>query len=455
MTQSTATPTEPILSASPLRAMVTLALPVAIGYLGQLSMQLVDTLVVGHISAVALGGVALGTSIFSFFMVVGFGLLAGMDFLASHAYGAGDHARARRIFLQAALLALVLSVPLGAVPIFLAFNLHIFGATPDVIAVGRPFLAIVSATMPLLLPFMACRQYLQCLGVAKPSTYILIAANVINLVANLGLALGYFGMPNLGVTGSALATLISRVFTLVAILAFLFNYDRQLWPAIKRLRVDWDIMKEILRLGAPASMQMILEVGAFAGSTTIISRLGAVPLAAHQIVLQIASFTFMVPLGISSATTVLVAQRLGAGDTHAARLSGWMGFAFGAGFMLLSGITLYLASAPILSVFTEDADVILAAQVVLPLAALFQLADGVQVVGSGALRGVADTRTPMVANFVGHWLLGLPVGITLCFYAGVGLRGLWMGLALGLAAVASLLLFAWWRKARTMTAGVL
>ena len=435
-----------------IKPMIALALPVATGYLGQLFMQLVDTLVVGRLGASALFAAALGTSIFAFFMVTGFGLLTGMDYLASHAYGAGDRDRARSVFLHTALLSVILSIPLTAGPVALAHNLHIFGAPPEVIETGRPFLTLISATMPLLLPFMACRQYLQCLGIAKPATVILIIANIINLIANLGLALGHFGMPQLGVVGSAIATFISRAFMLATITYFLFRHDRGLWPALRALRsIHWPIMKDILRLGGPACAHMILEVGAFSGSTTIISRLGAVPLAAHQIVLQIASFTFMVPLGIASATTVLVAQRLGANDPHNARINGWTGFLLGAGFMLFSGITLYAASNPILSAFTEDGDVIRAAKLILPIVALFQLADGVQVVGAGALRGIADTRSAMVANLIGHWLLGLPVGVALCFYLGVGLQGLWIGLALGLVAVAGMLLGTWWRKARALT----
>jgi MATE family, multidrug efflux pump len=210
-------------------------------------------------------------------------------------------------------------------------------------------------------------------------------------------------------------------------------------------RPDWLRIQRLLALGLPAAGQILLEVGVFATSTILAGRLAPESLAAHHILLNIAGTTFMVPLGMSSAGAVTVGHAIGRRDGIAAKQSGWLAIALGAGFMALAAIVLLLAPAQLIGIFTRNADVLRIAIPLLFVAAIFQLFDGLQVVATGVLRGAGDTRTPMIVNLMGHWLLGLPVSYLLCFGFGYGVTGLWMGLCLGLIVVGSVLLFAWSR----------
>jgi MATE family multidrug resistance protein len=207
-------------------------------------------------------------------------------------------------------------------------------------------------------------------------------------------------------------------------------------------------MRDLIRLGVPAALQMTFEVGVFALATGLAARWTAQDLAAHQVVLNIASLTFMVPLGVGAATAVLVGQSIGKKQVHEAIRMGWKGFALGVGFMSLSCAALLLFSDSILHLFTHDERIVWVGKSILLVAALFQLSDGTQTVGTGALRGLGDTQGAMFCNLVGHWLIGLPIGIYLGFYLGWGLKGLWIGLSLGLTAVAVGVLVQWFRKTK-------
>ena len=195
----------------------------------------------------------------------------------------------------------------------------------------------------------------------------------------------------------------------------------------------------------PAAGQILLEVGVFATSTVLAGRLTPESLAAHHILLNIAGTTFMVPLGMSSAGAVTVGHAIGRRDAIAAKQSGWLAIALGGGFMAFAAMILLLIPAQLIGVFTNNTDVLKIAIPLLFIAAFFQLFDGLQVVATGVLRGAGDTRTPMIVNLMGHWLMGLPVGYLLCFSFGYGVTGLWMGLCLGLMIVGSVLLFTWSR----------
>jgi MATE family multidrug resistance protein len=207
-------------------------------------------------------------------------------------------------------------------------------------------------------------------------------------------------------------------------------------------------MRSLLALGLPAGLQLIIEVGVFALATTLVGRLAPVALAAHQIALNAASVTYMVPLGISAATAVRVGQALGRREPVAAKRAGWTGVLLGSTFMAAAALAFFAVPAPIVRAFTTETAVIAAGVSLLYVAAVFQLFDGVQVVATGALRGAGNTRTPMIWNLVGYWLLGLPVGYLLCFNAGWGAVGIWIGLSVGLIVVGVVLLLVWARLVR-------
>jgi MATE family multidrug resistance protein len=425
--------------------MLSLALPVIGTYLGFMLMGVVDLVCVGRVSAQAIGAVGVGTSLFSWVMVFGIGLLAGLDYLVAYAQGASKPEDGYRALAQSLLATSALSVPMTLGLILLACRLGWLGINPDVLPHARGYLIILAWSLWPALVFNACRQYLTAKNVALPAMIILMAANLLNAAVNWVLVFGHWGAPALAERGSAYATLISRLLMMVAMAAYLVAWDRKHEGLIGRVPFGIDVaeMKRFLRLGLPSALQMVFEVGVFALSTTLAAHLAAESLAAHQIVLNIASLTFMVPLGISSATAVLVGQELGRGSRPDASRIGWRGISYGVSFMACSGLTLFFARSPILALFTSDVAVREIGARILLIAALFQLSDGTQIVTAGALRGLGDTRSPMLANLGGHWLIGLPAGLLLCFKAGYGLLGLWIGLSLGLTSVAAALIFRW------------
>lgn len=427
--------------------MLRLAAPLVLTELGWLAMSFVDTVMVGRLpdSATAIGAVSLGTILFYTIGLFGSGIFLGLDTIIAQAYGAGRLEECHHSLWNALYLALVLSpvlmlVVLACVPFF-----PDFGLSPTLVAQTVPFLkALVWSTLPLAFYFVL-RRYLQSMDIVKPVVFALISANLVNLLGNYALIYGHFGFRSMGVTGSGWSTCVSRAYMAVVLGVAALYYDRKrcsgFWHASRRLQSAR--LRELLRLGFPAASQLLFEIGAFACATFLIGKLGAVPLAGHQIALNVASFTYMVPLGIGSAAAVRVGQALGAGNVDGAKRAGWTALLFSTCFMSASAICLFLLGRPISRIYSPEADVISAGAKLLMVAAIFQLFDGLQVVATGALRGAGNTRTPMLANLAGYWIIGLPLGALLCFKLRMGAPGMWAGLCLALVLIGSLLTAVW------------
>jgi MATE family multidrug resistance protein len=433
-----------------LKHLLHLGAPVAAAQLANMAMQIVDMLFVGRLGPTAIAGVGAGNAVFATFMIVGVGLLLGLDYLASHAFGAGRVEECHDWLIQGCCLATLVALPMTIIMLFSGGFFSLVGIAPDVAPLAAVYLRSVCLSLWPLLLFMAFRQYLQAMGVAMPVLLILVVGNLINALCNWVFIFGHWGFAPRGVVGAGIATTVARVLTLAVIVWYALRQDKRLGLNLKRSRLQISRKKlgKLMRLGGPAGLQILFEVGAFAGSTLLAGRLGAIPLAAHQIVLNVASVTFMVPLGLGAASAVRVGQSLGAGQQHRAVRIGWLALGVGAVFMTVSGLSLYFLNRPILSGFTKVESVLEIGKHLLLIAALFQLSDGVQVVAAGVLRGAADTRSSMLANFAGHWLLGLPTGYVLCFAMGWGVTGLWVGLSIGLTFVALVLTGVWWAKAK-------
>jgi MATE family multidrug resistance protein len=437
-----------------IRPMIDLAGPVVLAELGWMSMGLVDTMMVGRVGPEAIGAVSIGGVLFLAVGIFGMGLLLGLDTLVSQAFGAGRLEDCHRSLFHGVYLSLALTAPLcGLVTLFL-YSLDDWGIDPRVLPPTVGYLRAINWSMLPLLLYASFRRYLQGMNLVKPVMFALISANGINVLTNWVLIFGKFGAPALGAVGAGWATFASRTYMAGFLLVYIVYYDRRhrtgLWHAPRRL--DLGLSRCLVALGLPAALQITLEVGVFALATTLAGRLDPVSLAAHQIALSAASFTFMVPLGVSSAGAVRVGQALGRRDPEAAGRSGWTALVLGAAFMSCAALAFIVIPRPLVRIFTDDPTVISIGVSLLLVAAFFQLFDGLQVVATGVLRGAGDTRTPMIVALIGHWLLGLPVGYALCFVWDRGITGLWIGLSLGLISAGVILLGFWSRQVRTLSA---
>jgi MATE family multidrug resistance protein len=286
--------------------------------------------------------------------------------------------------------------------------------------------------------------------IVRPIMIALVSANVINAVANWLLIYGNLGFPALGVEGSAWATAAARVYMAVFLLGAIGLEHRARAAHRVPMRFDAARIRRLIGLGLPAATQITLEVGVFAAATALAGRLDPVASGSHQIALNLAALAFMVPLGLSSSGAVRVGHALGARDPARAVRAGWTALTASSGIMLCIGAVFFLFPVPLLRAFSNDPRILEIGTTLLAIAAAFQLFDGTQAVVTGVLRGAGDTRTPMIVNILGHWVLGLPVGYALCFTFGWGVAGLWIGLSLGLVLVSAVLTLVWWRKSRSM-----
>lgn len=433
--------------------MVRLAVPVVVAELGWTAMGTVDTLMVGRLGAEAIGAVSLGTAAYLGVAIFGIGLLLGLDTMISQAFGASDWNECHRSLLHGIYAAVLLAAPLTGVLLWIARALPDFGVNPDVLPLTVLYLEPVSYSLLPLLLYAASRRFLQATGHVVSVMVVLVTANVVNAVANWLLVFGKLGFPELGVVGAGWATFVSRTFLAAALLGCILYYEWRARRGLFRtpLGLEWHRVRRLLGLGLPAAFQVTLEMGLFTVATALASRLDAASLAAHQVALAVASTTFMVPLGISSAAAVRVGHAVGRRDAPGVALSGWMAILLGVSFMSVSMLTLFTIPETIISWFTDEEAVLAVGVTLLYVAALFQLFDGLQVVATGALRGLGDTRTPMTVSAVGFWMLGLPTGYYLCFPAGYGVSGLWVGMLVGLFIVGGVLLWVWGYRLRRLT----
>ena len=435
--------------------MVRLAVPVVVAELGWIAMGIVDIAMVGRLGAAAIGAVGVGSVLFIAVVVFGIGVLLGLDPLIAQAYGAGRLDECHRWLFHGLGLSLMLALPLTLVTAVVIAPLVRWGLDPAVNHLVIPYFSIILWSILPLLLYTALRRYLQAIGLVTTVMAALVSANLINVLVNWLLVFGNLGAPRLGVDGAAWATCLSRVYMAVFLFIAVWRHDRRqhtgLWQAPRRLELHR--LRQLTALGFPAAIQVTLEVGVFAVVTALAGRLEPAILAAHQIVLNIASVTFMVPLGVGSAGAVRVGHAVGRLDGPGARHAGWAALVLGGGFMSCAGIVFVLAPRPILGLFTVEPTVIQLGVSLLLVAALFQLFDGLQGVATGVLRGLGDTRTPMLWNLAGHWVVGLPVGYVLCFELGWGVLGLWVGLSVGLTLVGAVLVATWWYRARALMPG--
>ena len=423
-----------------LRATVRLALPVVVIQVGMMAMGVVDTIMVGHVSAQALAAVALGNLYFFGLAIFAMGTLMVLDPVVAQAVGARDEPAAARGIQRGVLLAVLLTLPAALLLLAAGGFMTLARQPAEVVPLAAGYAVRLAPGVLPFFVFVVFRQSLQAMRVTAPIVVAIVVANLANAGLNWMLIFGRLGAPAMGVLGSAWATTASR--WLLAILLVLLVRRRltpYLWPIRPEIWQPAPLWR-MLRLGVPIGCQVVLEFGAFALVALMMGWLGTREMAGHQVAINLASLTFMVPLGTADAASVLVGQAVGRGDPAGARGASYSALLCGVGFMSLAAIVFLTLPGPLARLYTDEASVIGVAAALIPLAGVFQVFDGLQAVAGGILRGLGETRVAMLVNLLGYWGLGLPVSYALGFRAGLGPAGLWWGLVIGLAVVATVLL---------------
>lgn len=432
---------------SRVRRVLTLALPAVVSELANQLMALVDTWMVAPLGPRALAAVAAGSSLYFPIVLMFLGFLLALDTLISQAHGAGEDERAGHYMSQGLWLSLAFGLPLTwafchGEPILLAL-----GQPPAVAAMGADYLAALALGVIPFLAYVAVRGFCHGLGDTRSAMVVTLVANLVNVAANHALLTGNWGAPALGVAGLGYATAISRTF----MLAGLVWAARR--PRLAAGRARWDspdlaTLREVLALGIPIGLLLVLEAGGFGAAGLLVGWLGELPLAAHQVVLTGCTTTFMVPLGLATAAALVVGQGLGRGQPDEAWADGRVCLGLGVAFMACSGAVMASFPEGLARLFTDHPGTVAAAAALFPYGAAFQIVDAMQCVSSGCLRGAGDTRTTLVCNLLGFWICGLPLGYLLAFRMGWGAPGVWAGLITALTVTGTTLsvrfLAGWW-----------
>lgn len=405
----------------------------------------IDTALAGRVGGVTLAATGLGSGVFFVVSVFGIGAVLGLEPIVAQAFGAERPRYARVALWQGLYVAGFVTVPLSIGIMVIGWNLDLFGVEEEL---GTETFRYLVGRVLSLWPLLACvaiRVYLQAMHRTLPVVLAVIGFNLFNLVADwvlifgdeglLQLGLPALGLPAFGVGGVGWSSTVATVGQIV-VLALAVRGVPSPAGEISVRKPDAAVMKQTLSVGLPLAFQLVAEVGIFALVGLLMANMGIATMASHQVALQWASLTFAVSLGIGSATAVQVGRAIGRGDTTATRRVGLSGIGLGAAFMIGAALLFWLWPTELARIMTSDPEVIPGAAALLMIAAVFQVADGVQAVAGGALRGAGVTRLTFFTHLVGHWAIGMPIGVGLAYGADMGPAGLWWGLTAGLSAVA-------------------
>ncbi len=411
-----------------------LAVPVMAAQVGQNLMTFVDTIMVGHYSAQHLAAIAAGTMLFFPFQVFANGVLIALSAIVAQSYGSGNRHAIGAYVRQGLYLSQFIAIPIVLIVRHLSPVLGWMGMEPSVVAIADGYIKAISWGLPAAFAFMTLRLFSEGITVMKPGMYFTLVALVCNIVGNSVLVYGRFGFPELGAVGAGWSTAAAWWIMFACMsLYIIFNRSLKAFNLLERFdRPNARKLLDLLKLGLPIGLSLILEVGMFAVTTLLIGGLGTDALAGHQVALNAAAMTFMVPLGLSIATTVRVGQLVGQGNFIDARFSGLTSLVISVVIMTSASLVLVCFPTAIAGLYTNDPQVKVIAVQLLMMAAIFQIFDGLQVVAIGALRGLKDTRMPMLFNLISYWVVGLPIGYCLGIIGPFGAQGLWAGFIAGL-----------------------
>lgn len=420
---------------------ITLAAPVMLSQLGHVMVGVADSIMVGRLGAVPLAAVSLGNSIFSIILMLGIGISFAITPLVAAAEGEKNYRKSAKVFKHGLYINLITGIVLFLLTFGGSYILLFLNQPEEVVEKAIPYLGIIALSLIPFMLFQTFRQFAEGLSFTKYAMYITVAANLANVGLNYVLIYGKLGFEPMGLNGAGWATFISRVAMPLAMGFYVIKGKpfRKYVQGFRFKGYSKKLTRRMLRLGLPTGLQYVFEVGAFSSAALMIGWLGAKQLAAHQIAISLAAVSYMMATGIAAAATVRVGNQLGRKDISNLRLAGFTSFAMGIVFMSVSCIIFILGNNFLPGLYINDDEVIKIASSLVIIAAFFQISDGIQVVGLGALRGLEDVRIPTIIAVVAYWIIGLPLGYLLAFPMNLGARGIWFGLLAGLSLAAILL----------------
>ena len=406
-----------------------------ISQLGHITVGVFDSLMIGKVSVSQLAAVSLATSIFAFILLFCIGLSYGITPLISSSERGKKYVSS--ILYNGMVVNLFSAVILALVVISTKFLLSYLGQDKEVLFYTYSYLDIICISLIPLILFQTFKQFIEGLGFTKPSMYISVISNVINIVLNAVLIFGLFGFPRLEIIGAAYASLISRVIMFLLILIYCLN-DRRFSKYILKTKflINLNHIKDIFRIGFASGLQYIFEVGAFSVATVMTGSIGAIHLAAHQIALNLASISYMIASGIGSASMISLSYFHGKRNLIDMRKSGFASFLLVLFLMVTSALVFILLRDHLPKLYVDDISVVNIASSLLIIAGLFQISDGIQAVGLGILRGIRDIKKPTIVTFVSYWIISIPLSYLLGIKYGYGVYGIWVGLSIGLTLAA-------------------
>jgi multidrug resistance protein, MATE family len=415
-----------------------LGAPIIAAQLLQMSMGFVDTVMAGRLSASDLAAVAIGSSMLAPLFMLCYGILMGLNPIVAQAFGARDFPMIAKNLRQG----LWLSQMLAVLSIILMFQFHYaidyIGAEPEVADKAIRYVIAMTWGMPFYMAFIVLRVFNESIGATQPGMWIALLGLPFNIFGNWVLVYGKLGFPQLGAVGTGYASAVVGLVMFVSILIYtLRNKAYKRFEIFKNWRLpEWRYQKELLRIGVPSGISSFMEVSMFATIALLVGTLGTIAMAGHQVALNVGSITFMIPFGLATAISVRVGVFVGRNQPDRARFAGYTGIGLSVMIMMMTASVMLLFPKTIVSMYTTDVEVVELAARLLIMAAIFQISDGLQVSGLGALRGLKDTRIPMFVNIVAYWGIGLPIGYWAGLVKGWGPEGFWIGLIFGLSAAA-------------------
>lgn len=415
-----------------------LAYPVMISQVGHMMVNVADSVMVGQLGALPLAGASLANVIFHLLLTFGIGISYSITPLVAAADGEKNTDRSAEVLKHGFVINTVTGVLLFVIVFSGGPILYFLDQPPDVVAVALPYLNIVTLSLIPLMIFQTGRQFAEGLSFTRQAMVIVIASNLINISLNYVLIYGKLGFPALGLNGAGWASFIARVILAVLMVSYIYYHKnfRVFRKGFRAGQYSRQLIRKMLGIGIPAGLQFIFEVGAFGFAVIMMGWLGTRALAAHQIAVNLAAVSYMAASGLSAAATIRVGNQLGKKDIPTLRAAAFTIYGMVTAFMGFCAIVFITGRYFLPSLYIADAEVISMASSLVVIAGFFQLSDGIQVVGLGALRGLEDVKVPTVLTFVAYWLLALPIGYFLGFSMGLGSKGIWYGLCVGLTIVA-------------------